>query len=72
MERNRRNSNKTRSLKERAPKRSYRSEFRQGQGEDTLVPSDELNVDVASEFPGLKVENENVLLREEEELVETS
>jgi RNA polymerase primary sigma factor len=35
-----------------------------------LVPSDELDVDVASEFPGLKVENENVQAREEEEVVE--
>ena len=35
-----------------------------------MVLSDELNVDVASELPGLKVENENVLLREEEEVVE--
>jgi len=57
-------------LKERVPKRSYRSESRQGRDEDTLVPSDELDVDVASEFPGLKVENENVQAREEEEVVE--
>jgi RNA polymerase primary sigma factor len=70
VERNRRNRNKARSLKERVPKRSYRSESRQGRDEDTLVPSDELDVDVASEFPGLKVENENVQAREEEEVVE--
>jgi len=57
-------------LKERVPKRSYRSESRQGRDEDTLVLSDELDVDVASEFPGLKVENENVQAREEEEVVE--
>jgi RNA polymerase primary sigma factor len=35
-----------------------------------LVLSDELDVDVASEFPGLKVENENVQAREEKEVVE--
>jgi RNA polymerase primary sigma factor len=53
-------------LKERVPKRSYRSE----QSEDALILSDELDVDVASEFPGLKVENGNVQAREEEEVVE--
>jgi len=70
VERNRKNRNKARSLKERVPKRSYRSESRQGRDEDTLVLCDELDVDVASEFPGLKVENENVQAREEEEVVE--
>ncbi|MGO9091548.1 MAG: RNA polymerase sigma factor RpoD [bacterium] len=69
MERNRRNRDKERSLKERVPKRSYRYEARQGRDEDTLVPSDELDVDAASEFPGLKVENEDVQAREEEEVV---
>jgi RNA polymerase primary sigma factor len=56
-------------LKEQVPKRSYRSESRQGRDEDALVLSDEFDVDVASEFPGLKVENENVQAREEEEVV---
>ena len=56
-------------MKEQVPIRSYRSESRQGRDEDTLVPSDELDVDVASEFPGLKVENEDVQAREEEEVV---
>ncbi len=56
-------------MKERVPKRSYRYEARQGRDEDTLVPSDELDVDAASEFPGLKVENEDVQAREEEEVV---
>ena len=70
MERNRRNRNKKTSLRERVPKGSYRSSSRQGRDEDALVLSDELDVDVASEFPGLKVENENVQTREEEEVVE--
>ena len=70
MERNRINRNKERSLKERVPKRSYRSESRQGRDEDALILSDELDIDVASEFPGLKVENGNVQAREEEEVVE--
>ncbi|MEW6377619.1 MAG: RNA polymerase sigma factor RpoD [Thermodesulfobacteriota bacterium] len=53
-------------MKERVPKRSYRSE----QSEDALILSDELDVDVASEFPGLKVGDENIQTREEEEVVE--
>jgi len=57
-------------LTKRGPKRSYRCESRQGRDEDTLTLSDELGADVTSGFPGLKVENENVLLREEEEVVE--
>jgi RNA polymerase primary sigma factor len=70
VERNRRNRNKEKSLKERVPKRSYRSESRQGRDEDALILSDELDVDVASEFPGLKVGDGNVQAREEEEVVE--
>ena len=57
-------------MKEQVPKRSYRSESRQGRDEDALILSDELDVYVASEFPGLKVENENVQAREDEEVVE--
>ncbi|MCJ7803347.1 MAG: hypothetical protein MUP18_01975, partial [Desulfobacterales bacterium] len=53
-------------MKERVPKRSYRPE----QSEDALIISDELGLDVASEFPELKVGDENVLVREEEEVVE--
>jgi RNA polymerase primary sigma factor len=66
MERNRKNRNKEKSLKERIPKRSYRSEQR----DDAQIISDELDLDVASEFPGLKVGDENVQAREEEEVVE--
>jgi RNA polymerase primary sigma factor len=66
VERNRKNRNKERCSKEQIPKRSYRSQ----QSGDALILSDELDVDVASEFPGLKVENENVQAREEEEVVE--
>ena len=53
-------------MKEWLPKRSYRSE----QSEDALIISDELGLDVASELPRLKVEKENVLVREEEEVGE--
>ena len=70
MEKYQINRNKEKSLKERVPKRSYRSESRQGRDEDALILSDELDVDVVSELTGLKVENENVLVREEEEVVE--
>jgi RNA polymerase primary sigma factor len=64
------NRNKEKSLKERVPKRSYRSSSRQGRDEDTLILSDELDVDVVSELTGLKVGDENILVREEEEVVE--
>ncbi len=57
-------------MKEQVSKRSYRSESRQGRDEDALILSDELDLDVASEFPGLKVEDENVQAREEEGVVE--
>jgi RNA polymerase primary sigma factor len=70
VERNQKNRNKERSLKERVPKRSYRSESRQERDEDALILSDELDVDVAREFPGLKVGDGNVQAREEEEVVE--
>jgi RNA polymerase primary sigma factor len=70
MEKNRRNRIKKRSLKEWVPKRSHRSESSQGPDEDALILSDELEIDVASEFPGLKVEDGNVLAREEEEVIE--
>jgi len=53
-------------LRERVPKKHYRSE----QSEDALILSDESDLDVASEFPGLKVGGENVQAREEEEVVE--
>ena len=70
MGRNRRNRDKERSLKEQVPKRSYRSESRQGRDEDALILSDELGFDVASEFSGLKVGDGNVQAREDEEVVE--
>ena len=57
-------------MKERVPKRSCKSESRQGWDEDALVLSDELDLDVASEFPGLKVGDVNVQTREEEGVVE--
>ncbi|MDP2970966.1 MAG: RNA polymerase sigma factor RpoD [Deltaproteobacteria bacterium] len=57
-------------MKDRVPKRSYRYESRQGRDEDALVLSDELDIDVVSEFPGLKVGDGNVLARGEEEVVE--
>ena len=70
MERNRKNRDKERSLKERVPKRSYKSESRQGPDEEALIVSDELDLDVAGEFPGLKVRDGNVQARKEEEVVE--
>jgi len=66
VERNKRNRNKERTLKEQIPKGSYISE----QSGDALILSEELDVDVGSEFPGLKVGDGNVQAREEEEVVE--
>jgi len=56
-------------LTERVPKRSYRSSSRQGRDEDALILSDELDSNVGSEFPELKVEDGNGQAREEEETV---
>ncbi len=56
-------------MKEWVPKKRYRSEFRQGGDEDALIISDELDLDVASEFPGLKVGDGNVQASEDEEVV---
>jgi RNA polymerase primary sigma factor len=69
MERNRKKRSKEKSLTERVPKRSYRSESRQGRDEDALILSDELDSNVGNEFPGLKVEDGNGQAREEEEIV---
>ena len=41
-----------------------------GSCEDALSLSDELDVDMTSEFPGLKVGGRNVLTSEEQEVVE--
>ena len=57
-------------MKERVPKKSYRSESRQGRDEDALILSDELDINVGSEFPGFKVGDGNVQAREEEEFGE--
>ena len=54
----------------RIPKGSCNSESSQGRDEDALTLSDELDMNVGSEFPGLRVENGNVLAGEEEESVE--
>ena len=57
-------------MKERAPKRHYRFESCQKRDDDALILSDELDFDMASEFPGLEVGDGNVQMREEEEVVE--
>ena len=51
-------------------KKHYRSGSHLGQDEDALILSDELDMDVVSEFPGLKLEQENVLETNEEEVAE--
>jgi RNA polymerase primary sigma factor len=54
----------------RIPKGSCSSESSQGRDEDALILSDELDVDMASEFPGLKVGDADVQTREDEEVIE--
>jgi RNA polymerase primary sigma factor len=51
-------------------KKPYRSGPHLGQDEDALILSDELDMDVVSEFPGLKLEQENVPETNEEEVAE--
>ena len=70
VERNRKSKNKKRGLKEQVPKSHRRLKSRQGRDEDALILSDELDAELASEFPGLNVEKKSVLLREEEEAIE--
>jgi RNA polymerase primary sigma factor len=57
-------------MKVRIPKRSYRSESLQGQDDDILILSDELDIDIFSELPGFKVENDQAQTMEEEETPE--
>jgi RNA polymerase primary sigma factor len=70
---NKRKKNNKSGGRGRIPKGSCSSESSQGRDEDTLVLSDELDVDMASEFPGLKVGDSNVQTRqtrEDEEVIE--
>ena len=66
MERNKRNRNKGIGLREWVPKVPPSSE----QSDDALILSDEIGINGVSEFPRLKLEDENVLMREEEEVFE--
>ncbi len=67
---NKRKKNNKSGGRGRIPKGSCSSESSQGRVEDALTLSDELDVDVANDFPGLKVENENAQAREKEEVEE--
>jgi len=67
VERNRTYKKQIRAWKGWVPKGSYRSESPHGRDEDGLIPSDELDGDLAAEFRGLRVEDENVQGREEGE-----
>jgi RNA polymerase primary sigma factor len=66
METNKRNRNKEKWLKERTPKRSFRS----GPRNNVLILSDELDVHMDSELSRLGIGNERFLARKEEEAVE--
>jgi len=67
---NKRKKNNKREGRGRIPKGFCSSESCQRRDEDALILSNELDVDMASEFPGLKVGDGNVQAREEEEVVE--
>ena len=58
-------------MKDQVPKRSYIPKSLQGGEEDALILSNELDVDIINEFAGLRIENENVISNEEEEIVES-
>ena len=66
IQRNPKNRKKERIFGKGISKISYSSQ----QNEDALLPSDDLDVDLFSEFPELKVENENVAPAEEQEAPE--
>jgi len=57
-------------MKVRIPKRSYRSESHQGQDDDAVILSDELDIDIFSELPSFKVEDDQDQTVEEEEIAE--
>ncbi len=58
------------SPKLRVSKKSYKSESLQGQDDDALVLSEELDLDIFNELPGFKLENDDVQSMEEEEIPE--
>ncbi len=70
MEENQRNRRKRKGIKEDLPKKTWGPESRQGQEDDALILCDDADINVASEFQGLKVVEEYVQPREEEEVVE--
>jgi len=70
MKIHRRKENNKHSRSGRIPKGSYSSKSCPRWDEDALILSDELDLDMASEFPGLEVGDSNVRTREEEEIAE--
>jgi RNA polymerase primary sigma factor len=64
------NSPRRKSLKRQISKRSYRSQSQQTLDEDALIATDELDIEVVSDLPGLKEGNGDLLSWEEKEVVE--
>jgi len=58
-------------LKRQIPKEFFRSKSLQRPDEDSPVISEEFEMDLVSEFPGLKLEDENPPMAEEEEVSES-
>jgi RNA polymerase primary sigma factor len=70
MGRNPKSLSKQMSLKVRIPKKSYKSEPLQGQDDDALILSEELDIDIFNELPGFEMENDHAQAMEEEEIAE--
>ena len=64
------NNPRRKSLKRQISKRSYRSQSQQTLDEDALIATDELDIEVVSDLPGLKEGNGDLLSWEEKEVVE--
>ena len=58
-------------LKRQIPKEFFRSKSLQRPEEDSPVISEEFEMDLVNEFPGLKLEDENLPMAEEEEVSES-
>ncbi len=58
------------SSKIQVPKRADISESLQGQDDDALILSEELDIDIFDELPGFKMENDDAQAMEEEEVAE--
>jgi RNA polymerase primary sigma factor len=64
------NNPRRKILKRQISKKSYRAQSQQTLDEDALIATDELDIEVVSDLPGLKERNGDLLSWEEKEVVE--